>query len=206
MFFLISKEFLFYGEERLIVLSYLTLFTSLFFVLGSSLSSSFSQRTEALKAEFDLFFDSIITLLQQTKKLINNFSFFNLKVLRLFSSIWLEFAVYFANYSNYSWLKFNFVKFKFMAVLGSSSLFYTKLLNLFYSNVLPSFFNKVISWKMSNTAVWIRRLVIKSSAKTKVLPISSKKVNSSKFWWINLKSNSTGSTVNSNFNFNITRY
>lgn len=87
MFFLISKEFLFYGEERLIVLSYLTLFTSLFFVLGSSLSSSFSQRTEALKAEFDLFFDSIITLLQQTKKLINNFSFFNLKVLRLFSSI-----------------------------------------------------------------------------------------------------------------------
>lgn len=87
LFFLLSKEFLFYGEERLIVLSYLTLFTSLFFVLGGSLSSSFNHRADVLKAEFDSFFDSILVLLNQTKKLITDFSFFNLKVLRLFNAI-----------------------------------------------------------------------------------------------------------------------
>ena len=87
LFFLISKEFLFYGEERLIVLSYLTLFTLLFFVLGSSLSESFQTRADVVKAEFKTFFESIIFLLLQTKTLIMNFSFFNLKILRLFTSV-----------------------------------------------------------------------------------------------------------------------
>jgi hypothetical protein len=144
MFFLISKEFLFYGEERLIVLSYLTLFVMLFFTLSDSMVDSFNSRAAALKVEFDGFFESILSSLNKAKSLILNFSFFNLKVLRLFNSIFFEFIFYFSNSFVFSFTKFNFLKYKFNNFLATSSAFVIQLNSIFYNKVLPLFFSTLL--------------------------------------------------------------
>lgn len=144
MFFLISKEFLFYGEERLIVLSYLTLFVMLFFTLSDSMVDSFNSRATALKAEFDDFFGSILLSLYKAKTLILNFSFFNLKVLRLFNSIFFEFIFYFSNSYVFSFAKLNFLKYKFNNFLTVSSSFIAQFNFIFYNKVLPLFFSTLL--------------------------------------------------------------
>lgn len=144
LFFLISKEFLFYGEERLIVLSYLTLFVMLFFSLADSMVDSFNSRASALKQEFDTFFDIILSSLNNAKLLILNFSFFNLKILRLFNAIFFEFIFYFSNYSTFFFTKFNFLKYKFNNLLSTASFSFISLSSTFYNKVLPAFFNKLL--------------------------------------------------------------
>lgn len=144
LFFLISKEFLFYGEERLIVLSYLTLFVMLFFALSGSMVESFNFRANALKVEFDVFFENILLNLKKAKALILNFSFFNLKVLRLFNAIFLEFVFYFSHYSTFFFTKSNFLKYKFTNFLSTSFVFVTQVNSIFYSKILPTFFNSLL--------------------------------------------------------------
>lgn len=145
LFFLISKEFLFYGEERLIVLSYLTLFILLFFALGSSMSISFKERADALKSEFDSYFASIITILNSTKKLILNLGFFNLKLVRLCISVFKELVYYYVVISNFSVFKLNFFKLKITNLLHSSSTFFVDINNLINKHVFPRFISRVAS-------------------------------------------------------------
>lgn len=145
LFFLISKEFLFYGEERLIVLSYLTLFILLFFALGSSMSISFKERADALKFEFDSYFASIITILNSTRKLILNLGFFNLKLVRLCISVFKELVYYYVVISNFSVFKLNFFKLKITNLLHSASIFFVDINNLINKHVFPRFISRVAS-------------------------------------------------------------
>ena len=145
LFFLISKEVLFYGEERLIVLSYLTLFILLFFALGSGLSLSFKERADALKVEFDIYFASIISILRATKKLILNFGFFNLKLVRLCVSVFKELVYYYAIIANFSSFKLNFFKLKITNLLHSSSTFFLDINTIINKQVFPRFITRVAS-------------------------------------------------------------
>lgn len=145
IFFLLSKEVLFYGEERLIVLSYLTLFVSLFFVLGGSMSSGFSERAVVLKSEFDSFFSSILVILHQTRVLIKNFAFFNYKIIKLFLSIYAELVFYFSVVANFSSLKFNFFKLKFNNFLNVSVNFVNSVMHLSNNIFFVNYLSKVIS-------------------------------------------------------------
>ena len=150
MFFLISKEFIFYGEERLIVISYLSLFMILFFVLGTSLSSSFKHKSDLLKAEFDSFYNIILMMLNKTKTLVLSFSFFNLKITKLFIAIFNEFIYYFSTIASFNFLKFNFFKLKFLNMLEVSVNFNAALNSIFSEVVLMSFLNKLLAWKVAN--------------------------------------------------------
>lgn len=180
LFFLISKEFLFYGEERLIVLSYLTLFVMLFFTLSDSMVDSFNSRATALKAEFDGFFESILLNLNKAKTLLLNFSFFNLKILRLFNAIFLEFVFYFSNRSTFFFTKFNFLKYNFNNVLSTSSSVVIQLNSVFYNKVLPVFFNSLLVWKSGAGINWIRPRVLTSQK----LSVTNNSFSSS-YWFLN---------------------
>jgi hypothetical protein len=176
----------------------------LFFALTDSMVDSFNSRASALKQEFDVFFDIILNNLIKAKSLILNFSFFNLKVLRLFNSIFFEFVFYFSNYSVFFFTKFNFLKYKFNNLLATASSTARYISLAFYNKVLPSFFSKLLVWKTNSTIAWIRPRILAS----KSLLLANTGFNPS-FWFLKTSINPDPSlfvqTFNSNFSIKNTK-
>lgn len=146
LFFLfLSKEFLSYGEERLIVSSYLILLFLGFFFLSSGFNSMFDERVKSIKQEFDTLFTTVLDILLLTKELIKKYYLISVFSLRLYVSIFNEFFFYFLNVSSFKYLKTIFFNLKLANMLNSSLTFYKNFLNIIYINFFPKYvFKNVI--------------------------------------------------------------
>jgi hypothetical protein len=127
LFFLLSKEILFYGEERLITVCYLFLFFVGFFNLYEGINNDFNSRAKSIKDELDIYFYSIISTLNNTKRFIKVSLeiFFNLLI--LYKSIINEFSFYFLYYYNFSDFKRFVISYRATKLLNLTNLFFTNV-------------------------------------------------------------------------------
>lgn len=139
LFFLLSKEVLFYGEERLITVCYLFLFFLGFFNLYQGVVNDFNARANSIKDELDLYFKNIIETLVNTKAFIkSSFDiFFNFLV--LYKAIMNEFSFYFLHHYNFSNFKHFLINYRSLKVLESTESFYKNVRNSLVKAHNPKF-------------------------------------------------------------------
>lgn len=111
IFFLIAKEILIAGEERVILVSYLVLFFMIFFFFNSFITTDFQYRASVIQDEIVNLFLSIIGLLTNTKNFLKTQFLLHFKAVKLYYSIFLEyyFSSYF--YFNLSYFKHFYLSF-----------------------------------------------------------------------------------------------
>lgn len=121
---LLSKELLFYGEERLIAVCYLYLFFLGFFNLYQGVVNDFSARANAIKEELDSYFYNIIETLLNTRKFIKvSFDiFYNFLV--LYRALLAESNFYFLYHYNSSNLKRFLINYKALTMLENTNKFF----------------------------------------------------------------------------------
>jgi hypothetical protein len=150
IFFLVTKEFVFFGEERLIVFSYLALFLGLFYLFAGSMVVDFQARVNILKKEYDSFFSSILNFLFITKKALHNFIYFNLLVKNILIALFVELNTYFSASFNFNLLHKNVRNIINSYTLNRSVELSTFFFNMFFNKVMPNVSNSIIGLKASN--------------------------------------------------------
>lgn len=123
-FFLLSKEILFYGEERLIVVCYLFLLFLGFFNLSEGVAADFNSRAQAIKDELDQYFYTLINTLIQTKEFITLSYHMFLNILKLHNSMLDEFYFYFLFYYNNSEFKRFMINYNVKDILSNTNEFF----------------------------------------------------------------------------------
>jgi len=155
---LISKEILFAGEERLIVISYVFLFVTMYFFMFATISSDFEYRTNIIKEELDSLFVSIINTIVLTKKFILNSNFIYFRLIKLYKALLLEYYYNIYYHFNLSQFKLLFLNFKISQMLVSSLKFVTKLNFSFKNYYILSLYKYNIGWLSSKKVLWNRTI------------------------------------------------
>ncbi len=123
-FFLLSKEILFYGEERLITVCYLFLLFVGFFNTYQGVINDFNERASSIKEELDNYYFNIINTIANTKKFIaQSVEIFN-NLLLLYKSLISEFNFYFLYFSNKSNFKKFMLNYKASCILTNANSFF----------------------------------------------------------------------------------
>lgn len=162
IFFLLSKEVLFYGEERLIACCYLFLLFLGFFVGYEGINNDLNSRAKAIKDELDLYYYSIINSLLNTKKFLSLSCNVFYTFLNLYKAIMNEFSFYFLFYYNNSQFKKFLIKYNSKMVLQLTSEFYFNVRSvilkkqkpaLLINKFLKDYFPTVESFDLSHSYV-----------------------------------------------------
>ncbi len=145
-FFLLSKEVLFYGEERLITVCYLFLFFVGFFNLYQGVINDFNERSNSIKEELDSYYFNIIQTIVNTKKFIKqSVEIFN-NLLVLYKSLISEFNFYFLFFSNNSNFKKFILNYKANNVLSNANNFFWNVKHSLIKHHTTTFFlNEIAS-------------------------------------------------------------
>lgn len=138
IFFLLSKEVLFYGEERLIACCYLFLLFVGFFVGYEGVNNDLNSRAKAIKDELDLYYYSIINSLVNTKKFLSLSCNVFYTFLNLYKAIMNEFSFYFLFFYNNSQLKKFLISYNANMVLQLTNEFYLNVRSVIIKKHNPS--------------------------------------------------------------------
>lgn len=153
---LISKEVLFAGEERLIVISYMFLFVVLYYFLSSALTSDFEYRTNVIKEEIESILSLIISVITRTRNLLLKTNYIYFRLIKMYRSLLLEYhynVYYHFNYSNFKKL---FLYYKLTNMLESSLSFITQLNNAFIRSYMLSLYKYNVAWFSAKKVLWNR--------------------------------------------------
>lgn len=143
---LISKEVLFAGEERLIVISYMFLFVILYYFLSSAFTSDFEYRSSLIKEEIESILSLIIAVITSTRNLLLKSNYIYFRLIKLYRSLLLEYHYNIYYHFNYSNFKKLFLYYKITNMLHSSLSFVVTLNNTFLRNYIISLYKYNVAW------------------------------------------------------------